>query len=229
MKNTVPFTEALARLVAGNDRFAQDLRSIESLSSHHRRSALVDGQAPFAIILSCSDSRVPSELVFDCGLGDLFVVRVAGNIAAPSLVGSVEFAAQTFGTELVVVMGHTRCGAVSATVEALTKGTSAPSENVRDIVERIAPSVRPVVERGGPAPEVLAAATRANVRAAANHLRHGSSIIERLTAQGKLAVVGAEYSLETGRVDFFDGAELVTRSAERVSLGSPARADARPG
>lgn len=203
-RHPVSYTEALERLRAGNARFAQNLRSVASLTTHDRRGELVDGQKPFATVLSCSDSRAPSELVFDCGLGDLFVVRVAGNIVAPSLVGSIEFAAETFGTELVVVMGHSRCGAIAATVDALTRGTSAASENVRDIVERIAPSIIPVVERGGPAKELLAAATRANVRASANHLRHASSIIERRIAEGRLQVVGAEYSLETGVVDFFD-------------------------
>jgi carbonic anhydrase len=204
VRNPVSSTEAFARLRAGNGRFAQNLRSVEALTTHDRRDALVDGQKPFAIVLSCSDSRVPSELVFDCGLGELFVVRVAGNIVAPSLVGSVEFAVQTFGTELVVVMGHSRCGAIAATVDALERGTRAPSVNVQDIVERIAPSIAPLVERGGPAKELLAAATRANVRASANHLRHASSIIESRIAEGRLLVVGAEYALETGVVDFFD-------------------------
>lgn len=203
-RHPVSFTQALERLRAGNARFSQNLRSVEALATHDRRGALVGGQAPFAAVLSCSDSRVPSELVFDCGLGDLFVVRVAGNIVAPSLVGSVEFAVETFGTELVVVMGHSHCGAIAATVEALTGGARAPSDNVRDIVERIAPAITPVVERGGPAAELLAAATRANVRASANHLRHASSILEQKVSEGRLLVVGAEYALETGVVDFFD-------------------------
>jgi carbonic anhydrase len=228
MKNTVSAAEALVRLRAGNARFSQNLISVDALSSHGRRNALVEGQAPFAIVLSCSDSRVPSELVFDCGLGDLFVVRVAGNIVAPSLVGSVEFAAETFGTALVVVMGHSRCGAIAATVNSLTSGTRVASENVRDIVERITPSVAPVVERGGPAAELLAAAVRANVRSSANQLRHGSAPLERLSAQGKLAVVGAEYSLETGQVDFFDVPPALMQSTASVSPGSPATVDARP-
>lgn len=196
---------ALARLRDGNARFVQNVRSVEALATQAQRAALVDGQSPFAIVLSCSDSRVPSELVFDCGLGDLFVVRVAGNVVAPSIVGSVEFAAATFGTELVVVMGHSGCGAVGATLDALEPGGSgAASPNIRDIVDRIAPAVAELARPGAPRAEVLRAAIRANVRASANHLRHGSRILEQRGAEGRLRVVGAEYSLATGAVDFFD-------------------------
>lgn len=196
--------EALERLKQGNARFTTNVRSIESLGSQQQREALVAGQKPFAIVLSCSDSRAPSELLFDCGLGDLFVVRVAGNVVAPSIVGSIEFAAATFGTELVVVMGHTRCGAVAATVDALGSGSEALSENVRDIVERISPGVAELVNGGKGGDDVLGHAIRANVRVSANHLRHGSRVLEERIAAGRLAVVGAEYSLETGKVDFFD-------------------------
>ena len=154
--------------------------------------------------LSCSDSRAPSELLFDCGLGDLFVVRVAGNVVAPTIVGSVEFAAATFGTELIVVMGHTRCGAVVATVDALRSGRGAISENVRDIVDRIAVGVAELVNGGKNGEDVIGPAIRANVRVSANHLRHGSPVLEERSAAGRLAVVGAEYSLETGEVDFVD-------------------------
>lgn len=174
----VPASEALRRLREGNDRFVRNVRSVESLATNLRREALTAGQSPFAIVLSCSDSRAPSELLFDCGLGDLFVVRVAGNVVAPSIVGSVEFAAATFGTELVVVMGHSRCGAVAATVDALTRQTQAPSENIRDIVDRISPSVKELVARQPIGEALLAAATRANVRASVNQLRHGSRILE---------------------------------------------------
>jgi carbonic anhydrase len=199
--------EALDRLRRGNARFASNVRSVEALASQAHRADLVDGQSPFAVILSCSDSRVPAEIIFDCGLGDLFVVRVAGNVVAPSLVGSVEFAVATFGTRLVVVMGHSRCGAIGATLDALAAGKGPPSENVRDIVERIAPAVRPIVDRGGERANLVRAATRANVRASAEHLRRGSRILEERIEAGALAVVGAEYALETGQVDFFDGAE----------------------
>lgn len=201
---TMGHQQALARLREGNQRFVNNVRSVEALVSQHQRASLVGGQKPFAVVLSCSDSRVPSELVFDCGLGDLFVVRVAGNVVAPSIVGSVEFAAATFGTELVLVMGHTRCGAVNATVDALTKGTQALSANVRDIIERISPAVTDAIKGESSREEMLKRATIANVRAAVNHLRHGSRVLEERIQQGKLAVVGAQYALETGEVDFFD-------------------------
>lgn len=204
ISNAVSYAEALARLQAGNNRFSQNLRSIETLTTSSQRDALLAGQEPFAIILSCSDSRAPSELVFDCGLGDLFVVRVAGNVVAPSIVGSVEFAASAFGTQLVVVMGHTRCGAITATVDALSNGTAALSKNVGDIIDRIAPAVAAIVDQGGDHDTVIQRATRANVRASANHLRHGSRILEDFIARKRLVVVCAEYSLETGRVEFFD-------------------------
>lgn len=203
IRHAVSALEALARLKEGNARFVNNVRSVEALASQSNRDALLKGQAPFAIILSCSDSRAPAELLFDCGLGDLFVVRVAGNVVAPSLVGSVEFAVTTFGTELVVVMGHTRCGAVNATIDALTKDTAALSPNVADIVSRIEPAVRELTETlKGDA--LVHAAIRANVRSSTDHLRHGSRVLEERVEQGRLLVVGAEYALETGQVDFFD-------------------------
>lgn len=204
-RHPVRAPEALEKLREGNARFVAGVRSVEALASQARRADLVAGQSPFAIVLSCSDSRVPAEIVFDQGLGDLFVVRVAGNVVAPSLVGSVEFAASTFGTELVVVMGHTKCGAISATLEALEKGGAHPSPNVRDIVERITPAVAELVRPGVRREDVMGAAIRANVRATANGLRHGSAVLERRIREGRLAVVGAEYDLATGAVDFFDG------------------------
>lgn len=195
---------ALAVLREGNVRFASNVRSIDVLASQARRETFAEGQSPNAIILSCSDSRAPSELVFDCGLGDLFVVRVAGNVCAPSLVGSVEYAASMFGTELVVVMGHTHCGAVKATLQSLLEHGDHPSENIRDIVERISPAVVPLLDKGLDPKALVREATRANVRLTADHLRHGSKILERRIGDGKLVVVGAEYSIETGKVDFFD-------------------------
>jgi carbonic anhydrase len=196
--------EALETLRAGNARFVQNVRSIDSLSTHARRTDLAAGQSPFAIVLSCSDSRAPAELVFDCGLGELFVVRVAGNVVAPSLVGSVEFAAAKFGTELVVVMGHTGCGAIAAALDVLLKRGEHLSDNVRDIVDRITPSIAELVGSGMAEPELTRAATRANVRSAASQMRHGSRVLERRIAEGRLKVVGAEYDLRTGFVDFFD-------------------------
>jgi len=198
---------ALQRLIDGNQRFASDVRSLESLLSHTKRGELATGQAPVAIILGCSDSRVPAEVVFDQGLGDLFVIRVAGHVVAPSQIGSVEFAAERFGTRLVVVLGHSQCGAVQATIEALQRTDQPHSEAIRSIVDRIRPGVAGLLatELRHRPEELLAAAVRANVLAAANQLRHGSSVLESLIARDGLLIVGAEYSLETGMVAFFDG------------------------
>ena len=164
-------------------------------------------QRPFAIILGCSDSRVPAEIVFDQGLGDLFVIRVAGNIVAPSQIGSVEFGAAQFGTRLIVVLGHTHCGAIEATIESLQRPAGIPSPNIRSIVNRIRPSIEGLLATPLKSdPEALQReAVRANVRAAANQLRHGSEILEDLIERESVVVIGAEYSLETGLVDFFDG------------------------
>jgi len=196
--------QALERLREGNARFAQNLRSVESLTTNAQREALVKGQRPFAIILSCADSRVPSELVFDCGLGTLFVVRVAGNIVAPSIIGSIEFAAATFGTQLVAVVGHSHCGAVKAALDVARGVSTVPSENIADIVERVMPAVGELAREQAPEKELLARAVRTNVRMSVEQLRHGSRILEQLCRERRLFIVGGEYSLETGRVDFFD-------------------------
>jgi carbonic anhydrase len=198
---------ALERLQEGNRRFVSDLLRSTALTSQSRRDELAAGQEPFAIILGCSDSRVPAEIVFDQGLGDLFVIRVAGNIVAPSQVGSVEFAADRFGTRLVVVLGHSMCGAVVATVEQLGRPTEGQSPNLRSIVDRVRPSVQGLMTtdlRNDP-DALLRHAVRANIRASTDHLRHGSQILEHLIQSDGLLVVGAEYSLESGVVDFFDG------------------------
>lgn len=164
------------------------------------------GQNPFAIILGCSDSRVPAELVFGQGFGDLFVIRVAGNIVAPSQVGSVEFAAERFGTRLAVVLGHTQCGAVAATLEQLRQPQANQSPNLRAIVERIRPSVEPLLGLPiGQDPEALAErAVRANVQASVDHLRHGSALLERRIERDGLLIVGAKYHVEDGTVEFWD-------------------------
>lgn len=200
----IPAAEALDRLREGNRRFASD-RLLNQDSHQSRRAQLTAGQNPFAIILGCSDSRVPAEIVFDQGLGDLFVIRVAGNIAQPSQIGSVEFAASQFGTRLVVVLGHSMCGAVQAVVENLQG--SGTSDNLGSIIDLIRPSVDALIARGhGEDPETLAEkAVRANIQASAERLRHGSAIIEKLERDDGLVIVGAEYSLDTGLVDFFDG------------------------
>jgi carbonic anhydrase len=198
--------EALARLREGNKRFVAGETATAALSSAARRVALVAGQEPFAIILGCSDSRVPAELVFDQSFGDLFVIRVAGNVVAPSQVGSVEFAASLYGTRLVVVMGHSQCGAVIATLDELQGRPRSQSRNLRSIVDRVRPSVQAVLNGGGDRDRetFLRDAVRANVRASVNHLRNGSELLERLIRETGLLVVGAEYSLETGVVEFFE-------------------------
>lgn len=196
--------QALARLREGNARFVSNRSA--GLSHPERRAELVHGQEPIAVVLGCSDSRVPAELVFDQGFGDLFVIRVAGNIVAPSQIGSIEFAASRFGTRLVVVMGHTQCGAVEATLDVL-QGSAVESRNLAFIVDRMRPSVkallasRTIAEREA----LLDAASRANVRASVEQLRHGSEILEQAVREEGLLIVGAEYSLETGVVDFFEG------------------------
>ena len=203
----VPAREALERLLEGNRRFVDETRTSEALASAKRRNALTTGQAPFAVILGCSDSRVPVEIIFDQGLGDLFVIRVAGNIVAPSQVGSVEFAAERFETRLVVVLGHSSCSAIDTTLQELQRPTTHQSRNLYSIVDRIRPGVESLLatELRNDPEALLHHAVRANIRAAANQLRHGSEIIEQLIRTEGLRVVGAEYSLETGVVDFFDG------------------------
>lgn len=198
--DTLSPTESVERLMLGNRRFLDESApsSARSFSPHLATKA----QRPFAIVLGCSDSRTPVEILFDEGFGDLFVVRIAGNIVAPSVVGSIEFAASQFGTRLVVVMGHTGCGAVTATVKAIQTGLGSESKNIRAITDRIAPNVQHLIHDGK---ADVREAVRANVRASAHHLRHGSQILEELVLAGRVAVVGAEYDLESGAVDFFDG------------------------
>jgi carbonic anhydrase len=202
----IPAREALKQLREGNRRFASSVRG-SGAWTHTRRAELAAGQQPFAIILGCSDSRVPAEFVFDQGLGDLFVIRVAGNIVAPSQVGSVEFAAARYGSRLVVVLGHSQCGAILATLDELRKPTADQSPNLHAIVDRVRPSVEGLLatEVRNDIDALVEQAVRANIRASVDHLRHGSQVLEQLIQDEGLRVVGAEYSLETGVVDFFDG------------------------
>src|SRR5256714_9894906 len=193
-------SEALDRLLEGNRRFVSDVRGSAALVTQTRRSELAEGQEPFAIILGCSDSRVPAEIVFDQGLGDLFVIRVAGNIVASSQIGSVEFAAERFGTPLVVVLGHSRCGAVLATLEELMRPREKQSRNLRSIVDRIRPSVEGLLatKLRHDSEALVRHAVRANIRASANHVRHGSEVLEELIQKGRVVGVGAGDSLGTG-------------------------------
>ena len=201
--------EALERLREGNRRFVSGTRTSDTFVSHSRRAELADEQHPYAIILGCSDARVPAEIVFDQGLGDLFVIRVAGNIVSPSQIGSVEFAAARFGTRLVVVLGHSQCGAILATLEELQQPTANRSRNLSSIVDRVRPSVEGLLRtelRHDP-DALVRHAVRANVGVSVSHLRHGSELLEKLIQSNGLVVVGAEYSLETGVVEFFDGVD----------------------
>ena len=198
--------EALERLKVGNARFVKGTVSQQNHLSHQERAALAGEQNPFAIVLGCSDSRVPAEMVFDQGLGDLFVIRVAGNVVAPSQVGSVEFAAERYDCAIVVVLGHSHCGAIQATIDTLMCPDCTPSSNLMSIVNRVRPSVETLMqtELKNDLAKLSKHAVRSNVFASVNQLRHGSAVLENLIEQGQLKVVGAEYSLETGEVVFFD-------------------------
>src|SRR3990170_6860112 len=213
--------EALQRLREGNRRFVASIGSGEMHLHLAKGVELTQEQQPVAIILGCSDARVPAELVFDQGLGELFVIRVAGKIVAPSQVGSVEFAAERFGTRLVVVLGHTECGAILATLEELGRPSEGQSRNLRSIVDRIRPSVEALLatEFGDHADALVRKAVRANIRVSADHLRHGSEVLEQLIQKDGLLVVGAEYSLETGVVDFFDGMPEAGYQLQRTGPG----------
>ncbi len=201
--------EALERLREGNRRFASNMRRHETPLTQSRLAKLAKEQQPFAIVLGCSDSRVPAEIVFDQGLGHLFVIRVAGNIVARSQIGSVELAASRFGTRLVVVLGHSQCGAILATIEELQQPAENQSRNLRSIVGRVRPSVEGLLktELRRDVNALVRHAVRANITASVNHLRHGSEVLGQLIRNDGLLVVGAEYSLETGVVEFFDVVE----------------------
>ena len=198
--------DALQRLREGNRRFVNDEVSEETLASREHKAGAAAPQNPFAIILACSDSRVPTELIFDRGIGDLFVIRVAGNIVAPSQIGSIEYAAKQFGTPLVVVLGHSNCGAIIATLQELALKESHRSPNLRAIVDRIRPALEPVLNDDCDLDDesVISNCVRANIRASVERLRHGSLILEQLVDAGGLQIVGAEYSIETGTIEFFE-------------------------
>ena len=195
--------EALRRLRKGNKRFVSDSSVFKKISHKSRHHSLTEDQDPFAIILGCSDSRAPSEIIFDQGLGDLFVIRVAGNIVAPSQIGSIEFAVEKFGTRLVVVMGHSRCGAILATLEGLGQPLEGQSRSLRSIVDRIRPSLISLDIDQNPE-TLLQQAVHANIHSSVHQLQHESNTLKNLVKKGNLLVLGAEYSLETGIVNFFD-------------------------
>jgi carbonic anhydrase len=205
--------QALQRLKDGNRSFRSNDHLEINVGSISRKQ-LVSAQSPFAIILGCSDSRVPAELIFGQGLGDLFVIRVAGNIVAPSQIGSIEFAAEQFGTRLVVVLGHSNCCAVAATVEQLQQHTDNRSPNLHAIVARISPAVKSLVEFDAElnngvssstiTDELLSQAVRSNIETSVAKLYEGSEILKSLIRNDNMHIVGAEYLLESGKVEFFD-------------------------
>jgi len=206
MTHPVSAREALDRLREGNRRFVDGTGTRDLAREHRRRRRLAHDQAPFAIVLGCSDSRVPAEMVFDQGLGDLFVIRVAGNIVAPSQVGSIEFAAARFGVRLVVVLGHSQCGAVQASLEEHDRPSDNASPNLGFIVNSILPGLENVLADPGDSRETLMQrAVRANIEASARYLRQSSDMLLQLIREHGLRVVGAEYALDTGVVEFFDG------------------------
>lgn len=199
-------TEALARLQEGNRRFVTYGRVRQARTDEARREELAEGQDPFAVVLGCSDSRVPVELVFDQGLGELFVVRVAGNVVADSQIGSVEYAVEQLGTQLVVVLGHSGCGAVQATLDHEGQSLAELSSGLAAIVGRIRPGIA-ALEGAPPLADPAAhyhAAVAANVRHSVAQLRRGSPGLARRLETGELLIVGAEYDLESGVVEFLD-------------------------
>lgn len=197
--------DALERLREGNRRFVSDEGEHASPVIREHQEGMESGQNPFAVILACSDSRVPTEYIFDQGIGDLFVIRVAGNIVAPSQIGSIEYAVQQFSTRLVVVLGHSNCGAVIATLKELALNESVRSPNLRAIVDRVRPALEPVVQDDSDIGDkgFVEECVRANVQYSVNRLQHGSLIIEKMVGAGDLHIVGAEYSIETGTIEFF--------------------------
>lgn len=199
--------EAYELLVEGNHRFVRGLRSVETQSTPAKLKELAEkGQKPFAIVLACSDSRVPAEIVFDRGLGDLFVIRIAGNVVSPSIVASIEFAALQFGSPICVVMGHTGCGAIKATIARETEHQTAPTENLERLVGRVRPAYEKVI---GDAPQLAkdpyaleAAVTNRNVLHSVSRIFELSSLLTDRVKEGKLSIRSALYDLHTGAVTF---------------------------
>lgn len=204
--------EALQKLMAGNKNYVANKLTNSSRCDVAARKALAKSQKPYAIILSCSDSRVPPEIIFDKGLGEIFVIRVAGNVPDPVVLGSIEYAAEHLGTPLIMVLGHGRCGAVKATVEA--KGKSTGSKNIDAIVKKIAASTKIAAKdcaackadpkciqsKSAEFAECLADANAKNIAAG---LPSQSAIIKHLLHEKKIKIVAAKYDLDDGLVTLF--------------------------
>lgn len=204
--------EALQKLMEGNKRYVENQMTGTKLCDLTTRSGLAKSQKPYAIILTCSDSRVPPEIVFDKGLGEIFVVRVAGNVPDPVVLGSIEYAAEHLGSPLIMVLGHERCGAVKATVDA--KGKSTGSPNIDAIVKTVAPNVKTAAKdcdacKG----EAKCADTKkdafvecvidANAKTVAANLTKKSKILNHLQHEKKIKIVAAKYDLDDGIVTIF--------------------------
>ncbi len=196
--------KALKKLKEGNLRFVngESIQSMESICL--QRISAAQEQHPFAIILGCSDSRVAAEIVFDQGLGDLFVIRVAGNVVAPSQIGSIEYAVTMFGSPLVIVLGHTSCGAIKASIHAMQHPEEPSSINIQSIVRRIKPAIEPLLFNSTLADIDVEQVVKANVMKSVAQLTSSSEILETKVAQGLLQITGACYDLETGVVEFYD-------------------------
>lgn len=198
--------QVIKDLMEGNKRFLKGESIQDSkLSLRKLKDFAQNGQVPKAIVLCCSDSRAPVEMVFDQDIGDLFVIRVAGNIIAPSLIGSVEFAVSAFGTSLILVMGHTQCGAIRATLDHIENSHAIPSENIHDIVSRIKPHIYPIAQMRDIGPDdKFSRCVEANIAASVDQLSHSSRLIEGLLSQRKIKIRGAVLNLSSGKVDFLD-------------------------
>ena len=206
MEISMDSDQVIKDLMVGNARFLEG-KSIQTSESSLKKlkDFSENGQFPKAIVLCCSDSRAPVEMIFDQDIGDLFVIRVAGNIIAPSLIGSVEFAVSAFGTNLILVMGHTQCGAIRATLEHIESSHAISSENIHDIVSRIKPHIFPITQMPDISyEEKFTRSIEANVFASVTQLSHSSRLIEGLLSQGKIKIRGAVLNLATGQVNFLD-------------------------
>jgi carbonic anhydrase len=196
---------SLELLIKGNKRFLSGVKSIESFASTAKLKELAKRtQSPFSIVLTCADSRVPVEAIFDLGLGDLFVLRVAGNVVSPELIASVEYAASNLSTPLCLVMGHTGCGAVDAAVSFSNNDLRSPSKNISHLLEKILPSVLDSkMELGNFSREELVKLTTVkNVKTSAKAILENSSLLKNMVSQSKFAVVEAVFDLQTGVVNF---------------------------
>jgi carbonic anhydrase len=204
--------EALQKLMDGNKHYLENKLTNAAMSDSATRASLANSQKPYAIVLTCSDSRVPPEIIFDKGLGEIFVVRVAGNIPDPVVIGSIEYAAEHLGSTLIIVLGHERCGAVTATVDS--KGKSSGSKNIDAIIKGIRPSVKAAAKNCDACKgekkcaetkknEFVECVIDANAKTVAADLTQKSMILKHLADEKKIKIVAAKYDLDEGVVTLF--------------------------